>query len=125
MSSKSQRALLERRRQNLDRIARGVNDANALLKQFTDHPAAAYQLLLRSAGQIAFEAALARKRSKLKLPDHTIIELSKLIVGARRPPPRSCRRPSRHSVLASADKEADPEKFKQTANASVYPQPPR
>jgi hypothetical protein len=104
-------ALLARRRQNLDRIARGVHDANALLKQFTDHPADAYQLLLRLAGQIAFESALAQKRGKLKLPDHVIIEFSKLIVAA-------------HLSGSRRRKEADLRKLKQTVNTPLRPQSP-
>jgi hypothetical protein len=97
MRSKYQTALLRRRKCNLARIARGVTEANHLLKLFTDHPADTYQLLLQLGGQIAFEAALNSKRLKTKLSIQTILEFSKLLFAAHRFRSRPPSRPSRKS----------------------------
>lgn len=56
--TRSKSVLPPQQRRNLDRIARSVNQANALLKIFTDHPPETYQLLLQVAGQIVFENAV-------------------------------------------------------------------
>jgi predicted component of type VI protein secretion system len=69
-------------KRNLQRIVNSAADANVMLKQFTDHPAETYQLLLKLAGQIAFETALASRRKNTKLQHRTIIEFTNLLLAA-------------------------------------------
>jgi hypothetical protein len=84
MRPKPRAASLKQQQRNLERIARSANEANVMLKQFTDHPSETYQLLLQLAGQIAFETALASRRKKTKLQHCTIIEFTNLLIAARK-----------------------------------------
>lgn len=84
MRKKSRAASLTQQQRNLQRIVQCANDANVMLKQFTDHPSATYQLLIQLAGQIAFETALASRRKKTKLQHRTIIEFTNLLIAARK-----------------------------------------
>lgn len=101
MLSKYQPALLRRRKRNLARIAHGVTEANLLLKQFTDHPAETYQLLLQLAGQIAFESALTSQCQKSELSIQTLLEFFKLLAAAHRSRGRPRKRASRPSRKSS------------------------
>ena len=83
MRPKSRAASLRQQQRNLQRIAHSANAANVMLKQFTDHPCETYQLLLKLAGQIAFETSLAPVRNKTNLPNHTISEFTKLMIDLR------------------------------------------
>lgn len=84
MRPKSRAPSLTPQQRNLQRIARSANAANVLLKQITDHPSETYQLLLKVAGQIAFESTLAFGRKKTKLPHRTIIEFTDLLIAVRK-----------------------------------------
>jgi hypothetical protein len=65
----------------LERISRSARCANAVMKQFEDHPADTYQLVLKMAGQIAFEKAI---ESENGVDTRTLGELIKILITARK-----------------------------------------
>ncbi len=68
-------------RRTLLRVADSARCANALMKQFEEHPADTYQLVLKMAGQIAFEKSLVKKED---LDTRSIGELIKILIAARK-----------------------------------------
>jgi hypothetical protein len=68
-------------RRTIKRIGDSARCANAVMKKFTDNPTDTYQLVLKMAGQIAFEKSLD---SKAGLDTKTIAEFLKLLISARK-----------------------------------------
>ena len=65
----------------LERLGNSAKCANAVMKKFAAHPADTYQLVLKMAGQIAFEKALDSKNS---VDTRTIGDLVKILIKARK-----------------------------------------
>jgi hypothetical protein len=68
-------------RRTIKRIGDSARCANAVMKKFEDNPTDTYQLLLKMAGQIAFEKSLDDKKG---LDTRTIAEFIKVLTSARK-----------------------------------------
>ena len=67
-------------KRTLDRITHSANNANAVVKTFTENPADTYQALIKVAGQIAFDKAI-QSPDQLDLP--TIRDFTRLLIASR------------------------------------------
>jgi hypothetical protein len=68
-------------RRTIKRIADSARCANAVMKEFEGHPTDTYQLVLKMAGQIAFEKSLEGKKV---VDTRTLGELLKILITARK-----------------------------------------
>lgn len=69
------------RSRTLERIAQSAQCANAVMKKFEDHPTDTFRLLLKMAGQIAFEKAIDAENG---FDTKTIGEFIKILISARK-----------------------------------------
>jgi Protein of unknown function (DUF3486) len=69
------------RARTLERIAHSAQCANAVMKKFEDHPTDTFRLLLKMAGQIAFEKAIDAENG---FDTKTIAEFIKILISARK-----------------------------------------